>query len=74
MNLDKAFIELTPTGSYIKTNEFSETSSPNVFAVGDICGKVELTPYAIKEGRNLAERLFGGVIGKVKDGVPPVDT
>jgi len=46
---------------YIRTNEYSETSTPNVYALGDVCGKVELTPMAIAAGRRLADRLFGGI-------------
>jgi len=30
----------------------------NVFALGDVCGTVELTPMAIAAGRRLADRLF----------------
>lgn len=35
-----------------------QTSLENIFAVGDCCGGVQLTPYAIAQGRALAERLF----------------
>ena len=28
-----------------------------VYALGDVCGKVELTPMAIAAGRRLADRL-----------------
>lgn len=47
-------------GGYIKTDEYSSTSVDGVFALGDVCGKVELTPMAIAAGRRLADRLFGG--------------
>jgi pyruvate/2-oxoglutarate dehydrogenase complex dihydrolipoamide dehydrogenase (E3) component len=30
----------------------------NIYALGDVCGRVELTPVAIAAGRQLAERLF----------------
>jgi glutathione reductase (NADPH) len=48
-------------GGYITTNEFSETNVNGVYAVGDVCGIVELTPTAIAAGRRLADRLFGGL-------------
>jgi len=45
-------------GGYIQVNEYSETSVDGVYAVGDVCGNVELTPPAIAAGRRLADRLF----------------
>jgi glutathione reductase (NADPH) len=36
-------------GGYVDVNEYSETSVQNVYAVGDVCGNVELTPM----GKNL---------------------
>ena len=47
-------------GGYIEVNEYSETSVDRVYAVGDVCGNVELTPMAIAAGRRLADRLFSG--------------
>jgi glutathione reductase (NADPH) len=47
-------------GGYIDVNEYSETSADGVFALGDVCGNIELTPMAIAAGRRLADRLFGG--------------
>jgi len=46
-------------GGYITVDEYSETTAPGVFALGDVCGNVELTPMAIAAGRRLADRLFG---------------
>eukprot|EP00918_Siedleckia_nematoides_P044550 GHVU01097412.1.p1 GENE.GHVU01097412.1~~GHVU01097412.1.p1 ORF type:complete len:555 (+),score=77.25 GHVU01097412.1:108-1772(+) len=46
-------------GKHIKVDEFQNTSVANVYAVGDVCGKVQLTPMAIAAGRRLADRLFG---------------
>ena len=38
-----------------------QTNVPHVFAIGDVVsGTPELTPVAIKAGRLLAARLFGG--------------
>lgn len=39
-------------------DEFQNTSSHGVYALGDVCGKWLLTPVAIAAGRRLAERLF----------------
>lgn len=46
-------------GGYIVVNDYSETSVEGVYALGDVCGHVELTPMAIAAGRRLADRLFG---------------
>ena len=35
------------------------TSQPHVFAIGDVSNKLNLTPVAIAEGHQLADRLFG---------------
>ncbi|KAG7344558.1 glutathione-disulfide reductase [Nitzschia inconspicua] len=44
---------------YILADEYSQTNVEGVYALGDVCGKVELTPMAIAAGRRLADRLFG---------------
>jgi len=33
---------------------------PGIYAIGDVTGRVQLTPVAIAAGRRLADRLFGG--------------
>lgn len=57
--LENTDVELNDRG-YIKTDDFENTTAPNVYALGDINGKIELTPVAVKAGRLLSERLFGG--------------
>jgi glutathione reductase (NADPH) len=32
----------------------------NIYSLGDVVGKIELTPVAIAAGRKLGDRLFGG--------------
>ncbi len=44
----------------IMTDEYQNTNVPSVYSLGDVVGKVELTPVAIAAGRKLADRLFGG--------------
>eukprot|EP00804_Cyclotella_cryptica_P013621 CCRYP_012952-RA/>CCRYP_012952-RA protein AED:0.06 eAED:0.06 QI:177/0.83/0.71/1/0.66/0.42/7/1182/606 len=58
LNLEGAGVR-QKKGGYIEVNEYSETNIQNVYAVGDVCGNVELTPMAIAAGRRLADRLFG---------------
>jgi len=44
----------------VEVDEWQTTAVPSVHAVGDIAGKVGLTPVAIAAGRKLMDRLFGG--------------
>lgn len=57
LNLEAAGVELDHKG-YIKVDEYQNTSAKGVYAVGDNIGYVELTPVAVKAGRQLSERLF----------------
>ena len=44
----------------IVVDEWSRTSVPHIYAVGDVTGRVALTPVAIREGHAVADTLFGG--------------
>ncbi len=57
LNLQAAGIEVLHNG-IIPVDAEERTNVPNVFAIGDIIGRVQLTPVAIAAGRRLAERLF----------------
>jgi glutathione reductase (NADPH) len=58
INLAATGVELNPQG-YIKVDEYQETNVKGIYCVGDIMeGGVELTPVAVKAGRQLSERLF----------------
>jgi glutathione reductase (NADPH) len=59
LNLPAAGITVN-AGGYIAVDEFQNTSCDSVLALGDVCGRVELTPMAIAAGRKLGDRLFGG--------------
>ena len=58
-NLNLSAIDL-PQGT-IETNESYQTKIENIYAVGDVTGRVELTPVAIKEGHWLADTLFDNI-------------
>ena len=45
---------------FIVTDEAQNTTAPNVYAVGDVTGRLALTPVAIAASRQLADRIFGG--------------
>jgi glutathione reductase (NADPH) len=58
INLQATGVETNAAG-YIKVDAFQETNIPGIYCVGDIMeGGVELTPVAVKAGRQLSERLF----------------
>ncbi|HLQ20480.1 MAG TPA: FAD-dependent oxidoreductase, partial [Tabrizicola sp.] len=44
----------------IPVDAFSQTAVPSVFAVGDVTGRINLTPVAIREGHAFADTVFGG--------------
>lgn len=47
-------------GGFIPVDGFENTNVPGIHAIGDITGRMALTPVAIAAGRKLAERLFAG--------------
>ncbi len=49
IGLDKAGIEVED--GFIKVDEYQQTTAKNTFALGDVCGRVQLTPVAIAAGR-----------------------
>jgi glutathione reductase (NADPH) len=58
INLQATGVELNK-GGYIKVNEYQQTNISGIYCVGDIMeGGIELTPVAVKAGRQLSERLF----------------
>ncbi|OZJ03660.1 hypothetical protein BZG36_03540 [Bifiguratus adelaidae] len=59
LSLERAGVVLDSKG-YIHSDEWQETSTKGVFALGDVTGRAQLTPVAIAAGRRLSDRLFGG--------------
>jgi glutathione-disulfide reductase len=56
--LEAAGIDVLPSG-IIPVDDYENTNVRGVYAIGDVTGKVPLTPVAIAAGRKLADRLFG---------------
>ena len=44
---------------FVPVDEYQNTPVPSIYALGDVTGKVDLTPVAIAAGRRLSDRLFG---------------
>lgn len=57
IGLENTNIEKDAKG-LIAVDKYQNTSVAGVYAVGDITGQPELTPVAIRAGRQLSERLF----------------
>ncbi|CBL45285.1 glutathione-disulfide reductase [gamma proteobacterium HdN1] len=58
LNLGAAEIEPDGSGA-ISVDEHFRTSTPNIFAVGDVLHRMQLTPVALAEGMYVAHYLFG---------------
>ena len=73
LNLAVAGVDVRANG-IVPTDDYQNTSVPGIYAIGDITGRMPLTPVAIAAGRKLAARLFGGQPGaKVDyDNIPSV--
>ncbi len=58
MGLEEAGVSLRKNGA-VEVDDFFQTSVPSIHAIGDVIGRVALTPVAITEGIALAQTLFG---------------
>jgi glutathione reductase (NADPH) len=60
LGLERAGVRTDERG-FIPVDEWQDTNVEGVHAIGDVTGRVALTPVAIAAGRRLADRLFGGM-------------
>jgi glutathione reductase (NADPH) len=58
LGLEALGVELGRQGQIV-VDRFSQTGVPSIFAVGDVTGRVNLTPVAIREGHAFADTVFG---------------
>jgi len=59
LGLEKVGVNLAKNGG-IAVDEHSRTSVSNIYAVGDVTNRINLTPVAIREGHAFADTVFGG--------------
>ena len=59
LGLDASGVQVDAAGA-IPVDEWSCTNVDHIYAVGDVTGRVALTPVAIREGHAVADTLFGG--------------
>ena len=57
--LERAGVLLDASG-FIAADRLQNTNVANIYAIGDVTGRAQLTPVAIAAGRRLSDRLFGG--------------
>ena len=81
LGLENAGVAMESNGAVI-VDDYSRSSVENIFAVGDVTNRVNLTPVAIREGAAFAETEFNGkdqkmdytFIPKAVFSQPPVGT
>ncbi|OHC27581.1 MAG: glutathione-disulfide reductase [Pseudomonadales bacterium RIFCSPHIGHO2_02_FULL_60_43] len=57
LGLENTHVKLDKRG-FIEVDEQYQTSTPSILAIGDVIGRVQLTPVALAEGMAVARRLF----------------
>ena len=58
LGLETAGVALDAGGAIV-VDEYSQTSVPSIYAVGDVINRMQLTPVAIREGHAFADSVFG---------------
>ncbi len=64
IGLEAVGVKLGETGG-IAVDAYSKTTVDNIYAVGDVTNRINLTPVAIREGHAFADSVFGGRPTKV---------
>ena len=59
LGLAELGVKLTESGA-VAVDDWSQSSVPSIFAVGDVTDRLALTPVAIREGAAFADTVFGG--------------
>ena len=59
LGLENTAVKLNERGA-IAVDQYFQTAEPSIYALGDVIGRMELTPVAIREGMILAANLFNG--------------
>jgi glutathione reductase (NADPH) len=59
LGLDAAGVKLNDMGA-VAVDEFSRTSAPHIWAIGDVTDRMALTPVAIREAQAFFETVYRG--------------
>ncbi|NER60120.1 glutathione-disulfide reductase [Pseudomonas sp. MAFF212428] len=57
LGLENTEVQLDARG-FVQVNDQYQTDEPSILAIGDVIGRVQLTPVALAEGMAVARRLF----------------
>ena len=66
LGLEHGGVACDATGN-VMVDKFEATNVPGIFAIGDLNGRLHLTPVAIAAGRRLSDREFGNMVGRHLD-------
>lgn len=70
LGLESLGIALNAQGG-VPVDAYSRTAVSNIYAVGDVTNRVNLTPMAIREGHAFADTVFGGLPRSVDHNLVP---
>jgi glutathione reductase (NADPH) len=59
LGLETAGVAINPKNGGVAVDGWSKTSVPNIYAIGDVTHRINLTPVAIREGHAFADTVFG---------------
>lgn len=60
LNLEAAGVSVDPERGAIVVDDDFRTSTSNIYAIGDVIDRLQLTPVALAEGMAIAKTLYGG--------------
>ena len=60
LGLERLGVALGREGRIV-VDDYSQTAVPSIYAVGDVTGRINLTPVAIREGHAFADTVFRGI-------------
>src|SRR6201999_834142 len=59
LGLEKIGVAINPANGGVAVDGWSRSSVPNIYAIGDVTHRFNLTPVAIREGHAFADTVFG---------------
>ncbi|HKR60496.1 MAG TPA: FAD-dependent oxidoreductase, partial [Pyrinomonadaceae bacterium] len=71
LSLEAASVEINPRG-FVQVDEYLRSSTPHVFAAGDVTGRLMLVPQALQDGFVAATNAVTGPVMKVPEQVNPI--
>ena len=60
IGLEQAGVKIDADTGYVVVDGMENTNVAGIYALGDVTGRIQLTPVALAAGRKLSDRLFSG--------------